>query len=509
MRLIESQAKKPNSHVFVPYPQFRGISAVSDRVQYEFEGFRLDTFTQSLISIGDEKQIPLKPKEFEVLQYFVVHAGELLDKETLLNAFWPGQTVEENNLNQYVTALRKYLGEERGGRRFILNVRARGYRFIPEVICLNTKSEVRSTHSDVIESMPPTSNKVAWQCYQHAVSLKNDEKPDRWCEAITLLERAVELDPNFGSAYAHLALTRILLFILDYPGSSEMLQQAERESRLAVKLRPGSAEGYMALGAIEAACGRWVEAELNFLASRKLDSEWLLTINTHSVNVLLSVGHIQRALKIARETLDDVGGFTSLATLQAVVCLLANENEEGQQALELAVAMGADSTITPMADILSLQAQRNRMFERAGDALIPSLPSTLIAANGDAVVRTMFAALEHFELRPKAIFEIERLVDSVGLDVLPQAMCRQVLLWYTQLGGLDNAFEFANRILDKYQPYGSVGTAWGSLWLDEMKAFRLDARFSKFAKRMQLPDYWNAFGPPDGHLWKDNRLVEL
>jgi TolB-like protein len=99
---------------------------------YEFSGFRLDAAHRKLLS-PEGKPIPLTSRVFDTLLYLVQHQGELVDKATLMQAVWPGAVVEENNLNQAITSLRKALGEKRGEHRFILTDPGRGYRFVAEV----------------------------------------------------------------------------------------------------------------------------------------------------------------------------------------------------------------------------------------------------------------------------------------------------------------------------------------------------------------------------------------
>lgn len=70
---------------------------------------------------------------FDTLLYFVEHRGELLEKQTLLDAIWPGVVVEENNLNQAITTLRRVFGETRGENSFIVTEPGRGYRFVAQV----------------------------------------------------------------------------------------------------------------------------------------------------------------------------------------------------------------------------------------------------------------------------------------------------------------------------------------------------------------------------------------
>jgi uncharacterized protein YndB with AHSA1/START domain/DNA-binding winged helix-turn-helix (wHTH) protein len=100
-----------------------------NRQLYEFEGFRLDAWRRVLYA-PDGARIPLKPKIFETLLYFVRHRGELLQKPQLLRALWGDVVVDENGLNQHVATLRRLLGERPGDNRFIVTVPRCGYRFV-------------------------------------------------------------------------------------------------------------------------------------------------------------------------------------------------------------------------------------------------------------------------------------------------------------------------------------------------------------------------------------------
>lgn len=97
--------------------------------------FRLDLAQRRLIG-ADGAAVELSPRLFDALVYFVEHRGELLDKDRLLAALWPGQVVEENNLNKAVSALRRALGDDGVERRYLLTVPRRGFRFVAEVRAL-------------------------------------------------------------------------------------------------------------------------------------------------------------------------------------------------------------------------------------------------------------------------------------------------------------------------------------------------------------------------------------
>jgi DNA-binding winged helix-turn-helix (wHTH) protein/TolB-like protein/Flp pilus assembly protein TadD len=99
---------------------------------YEFEGFRLDT-AKRLLYGGNGEIVPLMPKAFEILLYLVRSAGAVVEKDDLMSAIWPDTIVEENNLTQNISALRRVLGEKHRENRFIATVPGRGYKFVAEV----------------------------------------------------------------------------------------------------------------------------------------------------------------------------------------------------------------------------------------------------------------------------------------------------------------------------------------------------------------------------------------
>lgn len=98
---------------------------------YAFDDFCLDEATRALSRDG--VPVALTPRVFDTLLHMLARSGELIDKDELMQALWPSRVVEENNLNQAISALRRALGETRGEHRYILTVPGRGYRFVAEV----------------------------------------------------------------------------------------------------------------------------------------------------------------------------------------------------------------------------------------------------------------------------------------------------------------------------------------------------------------------------------------
>lgn len=101
-----------------------------DNHTYEFGRFRLKVAERVLLREGE--QVPLTPKVFDILVTLVENGGQVVAKDDLMKRVWPNTFVEEGNLTQNISLLRKALGETPGGVQFIETVPRRGYRFVAE-----------------------------------------------------------------------------------------------------------------------------------------------------------------------------------------------------------------------------------------------------------------------------------------------------------------------------------------------------------------------------------------
>jgi TolB-like protein/Tfp pilus assembly protein PilF len=106
------------------------VSTVDPHI-YKFGEFRIEAAKRMLLRNGDT--VALTPKVFDTLLHLVQRGGETVDKDALMRAVWPDTVVEENNLNQNISTLRRVMEERPGKSRFILTVPGKGYRFVASV----------------------------------------------------------------------------------------------------------------------------------------------------------------------------------------------------------------------------------------------------------------------------------------------------------------------------------------------------------------------------------------
>jgi len=94
---------------------------------FEFAPYRVDAGRRTLMRGGSE--VALSRKAFDTLVVLLEERGNVVPKEVLIQRVWPDSFVEENSLNQTVSALRKVLGP-----KFIETVSGRGYRFVAPIV---------------------------------------------------------------------------------------------------------------------------------------------------------------------------------------------------------------------------------------------------------------------------------------------------------------------------------------------------------------------------------------
>ncbi len=82
--------------------------------------------------LRDTTAVYLPPKAFDTLLLLVEHSGHLLTKAEMLRRLWPDTFVEEVNLAQNVSAVRRALGKQESGEDYIETVPKAGYRFAAE-----------------------------------------------------------------------------------------------------------------------------------------------------------------------------------------------------------------------------------------------------------------------------------------------------------------------------------------------------------------------------------------
>ena len=124
-----------------------------------FEAFRLDRRAGALLRLGDKDAavpVAIGSRGLAVLTILMARHGDLVSKDEIMQAVWPGTVVEDNNLTVQISALRRVLDRGRAGGSCIQTIPGRGYRFAAPVarIDADAHSTIQKTSHDSKRSRP-------------------------------------------------------------------------------------------------------------------------------------------------------------------------------------------------------------------------------------------------------------------------------------------------------------------------------------------------------------------
>lgn len=98
---------------------------------YRFGRFVLNSDGRVLYRDGEP--VLMTGKCLDTLIVLIRNHGQVMSKDDLISALWPDTAVEDANLTQNVSTVRKALGDNPKEHRYILTVSGRGYSFVEPV----------------------------------------------------------------------------------------------------------------------------------------------------------------------------------------------------------------------------------------------------------------------------------------------------------------------------------------------------------------------------------------
>ena len=112
------------------------MDAIATNDTYRFGSFRLQVRGTGLSCLGKDgfwMQCAIGSRALDLLLLMLRRQGEVLSRDEIMDAVWPGVVVEESNLTVQIAALRRVLDQVRPGPSCIQTISGRGYRFLPTV----------------------------------------------------------------------------------------------------------------------------------------------------------------------------------------------------------------------------------------------------------------------------------------------------------------------------------------------------------------------------------------
>ena len=142
------------------------MEALASPESFQFEDFRFDRRGGSLFRSGDDgvlTAVAIGSRALDILGVLIERAGEVVSKDEIIAAVWPGTVVEDSNLTVQISALRRAIERGRPNGRCIQTVPGRGYRLAAPVTPAAAEAPPvgSATRSEAIADLSPPSVPVA------------------------------------------------------------------------------------------------------------------------------------------------------------------------------------------------------------------------------------------------------------------------------------------------------------------------------------------------------------
>lgn len=441
---------------------------MSGRFVFAFGDFRLDPADKVLYRDGEP--VPLTPKALDTLVVLVEQHPRLVTKDELLARVWPDTFVEDNNLAQHVSLLRRVLAEGAGSDPVIETIPRRGYRFRPIVTRFDDEgrspgeaatgvSAAVAPSASVATAAPAdpaprtTRDGIAWLAAAGAAVLvlvvaatrqgvplglplargaaapasrdaeahlaylsgraafgQGYSDTANQARARADLERAVARDPGFAPAWASLARVYTAQYRSAMVRDPAIVEAAERAARTAMGLEPRLPQAHLALAEIHF-------TRRDFRQARKVLEAWRADLSGnpeywHLLGFIEQQAGRWRASEAAFTKAFDLDGPATAEWL-AVHFLHLRQYADARRVLAVALASSRTAAVVPEAS--------GRFSERGDIAAARQVLEAAVASRTppDARVLGLLVQLEWFDGRAERALELIGLMDTSGAWLPP------------------------------------------------------------------------------------------
>lgn len=235
---------------------------ISARVQ--FGVFEVNLRERELRKFG--LRVKLQQKPFQILHRLLETPGEFVSREELAKVLWPDlHVLFDRSLNTAVNALRRALGDPGRNPRFIESRQGLGYRFIGQVV------HIQTGHAPIGVRSPRRSTE-AYRDYLKGQYFSNKLTAEDLHKSIAHFESALARDPGHALAYTGLADTYIQFAFQGMLPTQESLAHAKKFAEAALRIDDQLAETHTSIAGVKRYCDwDWTGAEVSYRRALELN----------------------------------------------------------------------------------------------------------------------------------------------------------------------------------------------------------------------------------------------
>ncbi len=329
-----------------------------------------------------------------------------------------------------------------------------------------------------------TDNPEAYQLYLQATSIFNRRDRTRFLDAISVLQRAVQIDPNYARAYARLASMYVVLASYTDADPKQTHEQTMRYAADALKLDADSAEAWAARGAsLRKFRDQQVQGRDAF--------EQAMRINPNDPNVsfwygltLLTTGYRQQGTAQIEHALSLDPMLPNALRWRGMLYLQDGDIARAEPLLQRAYDLGLVNTANALGEIAMLHgnaAESERLWVAGSMGLDFSMTRNELVL----VHRGVFGDAAAKQAGVQAMQAVQaRMGSKKALPTLPLYLFR-----------LDEPAQGLTVMRERQMGDSIDSMNW--IWTQQGVPIRALPEFDTFLRDFQLPQLWDKYGPPD------------
>ena len=327
----------------------------------------------------------------------------------------------------------------------------------------------------------PTKNMEAYRLYLKAREQSSVLSDGSMTAGIDLFKRAIELDPSFAEAYAHMATFYIGRVTFDPEHRDEHLAKAREAVETALELKPDFATAYAILGGLAMGRSEWEVATEN--------TDKALAIEPSNAHALMMQGHRQAALgyfQKAHASFEDMAQADPLFSLSPLRFLMLAFAEGDNDAAEKFA-----TKLLPFKGLGGFAANGTlaHAARERGDLDAASKFARLsIMSSGqlDALIEPVTQAVQDPKRRTRAVAAIrEAVTDHPAFD--PEGL-------FILIGANDEALD---SLIARANSHRSLSAAMMYGWRLVARGEGSNPKLKELMRNAGLVDYWKKHGWPD------------
>jgi TolB-like protein len=338
------------------------------------------------------------------------------------------------------------------------------------------------------ETQKPTNNLDAYRLYLQGRQLYQTRHSDALRRSIELLERAVDLDPEFDEAWANLAAaSSVYAFQLD-DGYREYQQRSRDAARRAIVINPDN-------GLARAVNGLAQISEIRVIEGIP-ELQRAIALNPNESNALLWMGIALSVLGYTQEAIDALRAAEAVdpvfVNLQNWLAYLHWQSGDAEGALRheaRARELNPDFPMNIPGEQYFFSGDLDaaeRAWERSNSYYADALGESFVDIN--RISRLMFEALKNPARRDEAVREIQALA--------PRSSFNGVFIPLMRLGAVEEAMDSIRQTVADGRGLRAMNTL-GSVWLAYDRKHLSHPAVMALFEELGFVDYWRAHGAPD------------